>query len=349
MQRLKAAGRWLQNRIVRLRIRYRIPALVLLSSYIIAIFIGVAIFSLDSSSLAEGFDLLVLKFPPISSSIYESFVASWWEDVVFFGLLGLPALLFFSRDPINHNLNARISWLFSGHAQTKATFDYVKERVHRLSAIVSQSTIHINIISYDANLDSYRVSVRFESTLCNILKNEDYTTELRVSVYADKVDPSDHVRGAITQWSIHHPDIGPQGRHQSIIDGSHVVLKSGEPLKKTKQAKVTIPRNSSIEYLYSFWQWSKIGVDFSLTMLRFTEKLDVRIWSSCGTGNDSLLIPYSVHFPANDGEWQAEIKTRHLEYEKQQKLGLFEDIAPGLPIAIRLERPIQPTVGSSDT
>lgn len=323
---MKLSWRWLRR-----------PVVVVAVSFLVALFFAIAVTSNREWLLLNSVKIpFIGPFGPYKESILDSFVASLWEDIVFFGLVGAATLLAFASDPRKHDIAAKIWYMFSGEKRTPQALDFNERQVRKLGAFAAFCRVKIHIESYNSELDAFKINVSYESNICNLFENDHFDDELKVSFLPDKLTPADGILGAITTLKIGRYEHG--GLKWEELLGNGAITLSEYKREHWESFPFSIHPNSSIEYLYSFWQWSKLGEPFFVGTLRFCGVLEVFLSSSCPKAE---RIPYEVDYreKVSGTSWQEGPDHGGIDGTERIILGPFNNLEPGQRLIFKFARP----------
>ena len=267
-------------------------------------------------------------------SFLESFLASYWEDILFFGFVGLVTLILFSSDPRTEKLINRITYLYTGRHVDSQAIIFAERQVQKLGLYGAQGLLEVELQYYSDTLNAYRISVRFLQTIANMFQNEDCEIDFKFIVYPDDVSPKDGIYGEITEAYVGHAlDLGKS--MIAAISGSKIITAVAPPFTRT--LRCVIPRNTCVEYRYAFWQWAKVGEDFRLGTQRFVRNLRIVVQNKC---ENKFAVPLKVRFIQGDLEWRPREPDTRL-YKDMPHAILAPEIEPGQYIVLNISAPIE--------
>ncbi|RFB04467.1 hypothetical protein DX908_03710 [Parvularcula marina] len=262
---------------------------------------------------------------------FKSFLASWWQDWIFFILIGAPAAWLFSINPANEHFHARLGWLFAGRHKTVAVEDHLTNLVRENSAFNKEAHAEIYISAYDPDLDAFKITITINTVFCNLLKNEQYDEIISVDLTTDGIAPSDGLCGEITQFEICRPKpsdtrTAPEPLSEKLPVKSHTEDNN----HCSANGRIMVDADESVYYTCSFWHWSKISVPLSFDLLRFTENVTISVRHDCGGEQSGLEIPFSLDHPTSNGFWTKEgFKRKILRYNKPIVVGTYKQVQAG--------------------
>ncbi len=308
--------------------------LILIGFYTITVLIAVliSIFEKDLSTYRIGFG--PASFGPIDANFLSSFLASLWQDILFFGLVGVASLVAFSQDPKSYDDLAKVGFMYPRKNRSQLALDYNASVFKRLGVYAQKSVVSVKVLEYNSDLDAYKIHVDFDTTLANMFESDFYNDNFVVAMYLDDVTPPDGIRGAIESLHV---------RPIHVADSKKVDLLDGRILTFTESGFHQIPYrlgpNSLSVYGVSYWQWSKVGTPFNLGVMRFCSEFSLQISASC---SGYKHIPYRARFKdVKDGEdWHPSSLGNVIDHGESHTIVAKSAVCPGQRTSLIFERPL---------
>lgn len=216
-----------------------------------------------------------------------SFLASFLEDLVLFGFLGIVIYKLNSRPFHKENFATRVESLANNESISDKARDFLFENVKEILAYIEMTelTIHLSEINTSGDCDKLFIYVTIESRIVNMCSDIDYEVDTLPHVFpGEEVDGN---YGVVNYLGIKNESF-PFKEHAVIKDKYHNMTnrdKVGEPIEDFK-----IPRGESGLAKSSFGVWMKYNEFlenpndwFFLFVQRFTEEVKVEIINETGT------------------------------------------------------------------
>jgi len=206
------------------------------------------------------------------ASFHVSFFASAAEDLLFFIIIGSGLVFYTLKKPEDENLEARIGFLFSGKHSTPAARQHALDLIRKHACISPASKIVIRIDSYDSEMDAFKVITEWYYTLANMYKDHTYKDkQVPLVLSMDELKKEVEFYGEVE--SIKTTNNVPK---KSINDHIIAPIKINN-LTFTKNIKLEIEPNSTIDYDVRFWHYCRLGVGYNLDVTRYTHELNVTL------------------------------------------------------------------------
>jgi len=259
-----------------------------------------------------------------------SFHASLVQDIMFFSLFGIVLFLFSKDRAQNQNILPRLWYLYSGNRATTSALTYNLEKIRFLAAFSPNLNISIEIEEYNEEYNAFKVHVTFDMLIANMSRKEVFDDSLAVRVYPDDI-PILFERGEL--W----------GAIKEVTLAQDSLTKRKDLLSKTinmygnsvwyDNFPLRIKKNGIVQYDYRFWQWAKVGEDFIIGTLRYTDRVNLSIHSSCaGKQKPHVEVSFTEKFRS---DWQKPIDKKVLtDGEKLERFNL-RSVTPEKKITLK--------------
>lgn len=223
------------------------------------------------------------KLGPRVEARIDSFLMSWLEDVCFFVGFGLFFTLISRHSPDRDHINERIGYVANadcvkGHQNFQ---DYIVSEIKKLGAISRTCRCVLTVLSFDENLNAYKVDVKFDMVLANTFA--DYTNDKLVCKAYARADLVDcEVLGEI------HSATAVSGvTTTQLIAAPEQLTKDRSSIEKNFE--MTIEKNSHVNYSFHFWVWAKVGECQTTEVERYTDVLSINVVSMLSDGRAVVI------------------------------------------------------------
>jgi hypothetical protein len=227
------------------------------------------------------------KFFELDQNFYTSFIASSWEDVIFFGIVGLALALVSLSDPSKAIFVQRIKNLFSfkedvGSLIQNAVIDSVK----KVAIYSRKNDISLTILEYNKDMDSIKVQIRQEIYLTNLLQDEPYSYSRAVDFILD-------------DFGDKKPDILGRISEASFLDdvlNKVTFCDTGRAFSNQKYSfniEENIAKGGHGMTTLNYWIWYKIGEDWNFKVHHHTEELNISVINDDVSLKDKLKLTHA--------------------------------------------------------
>lgn len=236
---------------------------------------------------------------PIGKGYYESFIisitASFLEDLVFFLLLGLSAILISINKPGDEDFHNRVKYFFNGSNATDGSRKHISEEMRKLGIFSPRYRAIVTISEINATESAMRATFQIDRTLVNMFKDQPFLGEEH-----DYFVSGDRIPGLEKQGELLTAYSGDERDKQYHIDTPIPIYD--DPVRKT--ILIDIPANSEVSIGYRSWIWYKIGEDYEIKPTRYTERIEGEIVNKTGkairircgeTQQELVLTPGNNH------------------------------------------------------
>tara|TARA_Y100000588_G_C14232046_1_gene915692 strand:- start:362 stop:1243 length:882 start_codon:yes stop_codon:yes gene_type:complete len=224
---------------------------------------------------------LSLKY--FDSNFYSSFTASFIEDVIFFGVIGLSVFIYSVKRPENDPFESRIKFLANSQNLDGSAIKYLSDQARATLAYSDVTQIRIYLRSYNPETSSITVSCSIESSIRNMCKDVEFDmTDTKLKIDAGVIVHGNY--GLISHASIadeNDPD------HRSIL--VHDKIYYLENKKYEDEFKYTIRPNGKAIRSICFQIYYRINGDrkdeeswFYINAERFTQNFNVEVVNEMG-------------------------------------------------------------------
>ncbi|RLT89218.1 MULTISPECIES: hypothetical protein [unclassified Ketobacter] len=211
-----------------------------------------------------------------------SFLASAVEDTIFFIVIGGVIAIATLRKPEEEHIDNRIGFLFKDDSEGAANAKkYAKKAIEKLACYSEKSNVRIRVISYNEELDAFKVQTDWEFHLHNLYNNCAYKDDdtFHVDIETDNVGTKDGIQGEMLKIRT----ITTDGKKSKLSDITTSHLDDPEPIKGekfNKQVGIRIESDEQCIYEVSFWMWCKSDVQYHQWVRRYTKNYVVEVHNS---------------------------------------------------------------------
>lgn len=221
--------------------------------------------------------------PWLGEGFFTSFIASFSEDMIFFGLIGLVVLIITVKKPEDHEFEQRIKSIANSNNVGEAPKLVLIESVKNLLAFDKKTDVFIVLEDFDAEKNAFKVFTSITSSIVNMCNDIPFPL---ISTKA-LVQPGIQVNGST--GSISYFGI----REENNASNSKVEIGDGNPifqLEKTRYERsidFKIRADSCANWRLDFQIWSKVTSELEKTAWyyhspeRFSEDYNVTIENKC--------------------------------------------------------------------
>ncbi|GJL93859.1 MAG: hypothetical protein DHS20C05_02640 [Hyphococcus sp.] len=202
-------------------------------------------------------------------SFKVSFLASLFEDIIFFGLVGLAIGVAQFTASKGDTLQARLAKLFANRNFDLGVLSYFETTI-RKNAVYSENSAHeIVITHYEPELHAYRLIFHNQYELHNLFGDVPYSADLSVEIAPDLVRNDIDKLGEVSLLRTTPED----GQPTDWIKHTTTLGKEGF----SKELELSLKPNQKLKYEMKWWSFaSNIGKS-GFSVKRFSRKFIVDI------------------------------------------------------------------------
>lgn len=232
-----------------------------------------------ASAIALLTTLLFVDVKSQSTALSVSFVASLWEDIVFFALVGAAVLFITTKQASDDDLVVRLKNLYSADNIDNAAVRNVLDKIETYAVYCKRAHLEYVIEDISTDRDVYKVAANYRFTFKNMIKSEEYSdNSFPVKANADTGWLGGH-GGEIREVSLWDQD--------TLLDTFYEFVSFEENFSDTIPMK--IEPNGAKDLQIKFWIACQKGIDFVLLNYRFTSEMNIVVRNK--TGADLNIKP----------------------------------------------------------
>lgn len=233
--------------------------------------------------------LLQKNYPDmLDESLYISFLASSWEDIIFFGLVGLAITFFSLRHPKADALQHRIQNLYSFNKVTPAMQNSVIEDIEKHSLYSKENTIDIRITEFNHELDAFKIFVRQTMKLESMIHDlaVSYKRPLEFEFDDFDVEVPNGIQGKIVRATFKLDNI----EKAKILYEDEVLMDDSLVEREINEI---IPVGQSAVIDLEYWLWSRNEEDFELQAHHNAEAMYITIYNRSVNTDPDISINFN--------------------------------------------------------
>lgn len=211
-------------------------------------------------------------WPFNSDNDFAAFFVTWLEDVIFFSLIGIPAVWMGLRKPAEDHIEYRFRYLFNSDiAQDENIVSEFEEAFTKMAAFCPSADVRLSIIEFNKERNAITVDAHYTMTIANMYKDHAYVDKkLGMIIEVDKEIDEIEQLGKIEFLRIY------QGNKPKNYIYQPIALTRNES-KYKKHIKIEIPPNGTIFYEFKFALTIKNGDEFWVQVDRFTKDCSIEL------------------------------------------------------------------------
>ncbi|MEQ9423443.1 MAG: hypothetical protein RJQ09_03420 [Cyclobacteriaceae bacterium] len=217
-------------------------------SWIVLIYITFAIcyilIAFNSTWIIKLFDGI------LNPSFFESLHASFVEDLIFFGIIGLAAFILTSRNPADEPIDSRLKSLFNGKNLTDNAYKHFRDVTTKMS-FNKNSEVVFTLKKLSTNNEAVKVHIKYTGTIANLYKDLEFKVVDAFTV--ESGSEFDNSSGEITSLSFKAKETNEPSIY---ISGEVVELKPNSKWKMNVDEEV--PRNGELIMDFQYYLWVKL-------------------------------------------------------------------------------------------
>ncbi|MEM9387219.1 MAG: hypothetical protein AAGA68_19310 [Pseudomonadota bacterium] len=230
------------------------------------------------------FGLMVALFLPQMTATFDrsllpgftaSFVASFFEDFLFFGVLGVLSLYLAMRNPEDEEFTVRLKSVANGKAVNDRVGEYFVGACRELLAYNSDLKLVVTVKRMSESPRALELHVRFETTIRNMCKDVRYQP-----IKAQALVESDACVGD-TWGSVSYLTVsGGEEDHEVVLGDPISIDKAGF----RREIPYEVPEDGEVKYRLHYSIWSKLDEDienlsnwFFTCVSRYTDRVSLEV------------------------------------------------------------------------
>lgn len=207
-----------------------------------------------------------------STTSFESFwlslMASFWEDLVFFLMLGSVAVLLTLNRPGDEGFENRVRYFFNGQHVTDGSRKHISDEMKRLGIFSPMYRACLTFNEHDGTLGAIKTTFQVDRTVVNMFKDQEFEAEEHsYTLGADDLpceicgELLDLYRGQGGFERLHEPGTPKKFGRAGLQDSVTLKLSGDE----------------AVHFGYRAWMWFKLGEAYSVRPSRYTEQVEVHV------------------------------------------------------------------------
>ncbi|QDG35962.1 hypothetical protein FJN13_14590 [Alteromonas mediterranea] len=240
------------------------------------------------------------------TAFFVSILSSMWQDITFFLLVGVTAILAQFYQHKGEILRKRVHNLFSNDEVSYSTISYVENQIRDLSIYCSDAASILEVLEYSKSKKAYRVSFHNKYYLCNMFGDVPYESVIMANVAPDLIRDDIEVLGEISSISL----TSEKGEKKDFLNGDHVIPSTGF----SQPITVSLDKKGRAIYEMKWWSWVDQHGNSGFSMKRLAEKYQVSI------ENKSSL---QVGFTTNENE-----PPEYIKFGEKRIISNRQDVPP---------------------
>ncbi|WBQ10048.1 hypothetical protein L2D01_14330 [Hyphomonadaceae bacterium ML37] len=231
---------------------------------------------------------------------FSAFYITWLEDVIFFSLIGIPAVWISLRKPDDDHIEHRFNYLFnSDDARSHNIVREFNEVFTKMSAFCTQANIKIRLSEFIESGDIIKVEAQYQMYISNMYKDHTYKDPaLGIIIEIDKDVENIEMLGEVTLLRTMKNNIP-----NDYISSPIRLSKSRKSFEK--KIELEIDPNGSVLYEFGFFLYIRNDDDFWVKVDRYTKDASITILNDVigtelivSSGADGFLKPAAPILPA---------------------------------------------------
>lgn len=242
-----------------------------------------------------------------STSFALSFLASMFQDILFFGLVGLTVVVAQFYQNNGEILRKRVQNLFSNPNVSYAAISFIENQVRDSAIYCYEGITNLEVHEYDEVKGAYRVSFHNKYVLRNMFGDVPYEANISANVAPDLIRDDIETLGKVVSVRLTVMGDNPV----EFLDEPKILGIDGYTLP----VKLTLPKNGEAVYEMKWWSWVDDQGNSGFSMKRFAERYEVRLENKT-----------SVHVGLSKGIDPEKIE--YLDYGQDIVIGASENVPP---------------------
>lgn len=198
------------------------------------------------------------------SSFVISLAASFLEDLIFFVLIGVVAIIVSTRDPSEEHIERRARWLFNGSNFDEEALKYVRDQATLLAIYSSDCRITITFEESHPDGKTVKAHIRSCRKFANLMSDTPSTFFMHeYQAIADDVYDKE-INGELLALVT------------GVGDSRKEWMRTPKPLPiggHKNSVNIEIKGDGENVFEHAFWVWYKIGEKFEFMNKHYTTKV----------------------------------------------------------------------------
>lgn len=226
-----------------------------------------------------------------NESFYYSFIASAYEDLLFFGIVGILITIYSMTKPTDEPLDNRLNTLFTNHKDINSVvFNDIKDEIKEASVYSPFTELSIVVLDKITLGDNtlLKVSVNRRVHLQSLIHDiGDVNTKGKILFYGEtNVDIPCRLDGTKEYGEIELVELIYNSENNSSLVINQPLTESKTEIKVDE----TFKKNSDFTLHSKFWMWMLDGDIYEHTAFRTTSKLKVSVLNKL---KDDIVLSYN--------------------------------------------------------
>lgn len=219
-------------------------------------------------SLVAGFALEITEF----KSFWISLTASFWEDLVFFLLLGGIAVLFSLNRPGDEGFENRVRYFFNGDRVTPGAREHISIEMRSLGIFSPLYRAELTFTEVANDASAVKTTFQIDRTVVNMFKDQDFENEKHDYLIEPDDVPMDPAGELLDLYLID----GSRPTH--LIHNTRPIVGSGIH----ESVDFNLKPDQEVSFGYRAWMWFKFGEAYGVKPTRYTELIELKVVNKCG-------------------------------------------------------------------
>ncbi|WP_375567932.1 hypothetical protein ABWH92_09965 [Ahrensia marina] len=224
----------------------------------------------------DSFSSFLHSLKNIEGAFLTSFIASMWESILFFIIIGLITTYITLSRPHEDSFDNRLAILYSNPKAHKDARDNVRSEAQQLAAYIESCKSHIRIedIKTVNKQTRYKIHVTCLSHFCSLIENEPYIGPVDFQAEADAYW-SGKIGGCINQVS-----------SETVSDKTQTIHIQNEKFGKQFTERIehfSIGIDDKTKLEYDFWVTALPKIEYYQIFHRYCVKVNIDITNNTNT------------------------------------------------------------------
>lgn len=217
--------------------------------------------------------LRAIQYEPSDfKSFWLSLTASFWEDLLFFLLLGGVAVLLTLNRPGDEGFENRVRYFFNGQRVTDGARNHISAEMKKLGIFSPRYKAVVTFTEYNKALDAMKATFQVDRTVVNMFKDQHFEEEDHEFILSPDALETE-VRGELVDL---YKGEGLNRIHLQNVP--RPILEEGI----RECVKLKLDRDEAVLFGYRAWMWFKVGQPYEVVPTRYTDTVEVRVVNDSG-------------------------------------------------------------------
>lgn len=204
-----------------------------------------------------------------TTSFFLSSLASMWQDILFFLLVGISAIIAQFYQHKGEILRKRVHNLFSNKDVSYSTISYIENQIREMSIYCGMAETKLEILEYSRTKKAYRVAFHNKYELCNMFGDVPYKASISANIAPDLIRDDIEILGEVTSISLTNEN----DEKIEFLTGPHSIPKTGF----SQPINLSLEKQGKAMYEMKWWSWVECMGNSGFSMKRFAENYNVSL------------------------------------------------------------------------